>query len=533
MILRVTQLVEYRVGNDGVFGEQLATYSYDPRTRPWYLAAVNADGPTWSEPYAWVGGGKRDTTLGIAYARPIKDSSGQLLGVVDADISLQDVSRFLRQARAFESGEAFLIGHDGKLIGASIATDLVSPTGERTTAMESNNPLVARVGTLVGSVPDRRAILDERMRVDGADYRVDVRPLANPWGLDWQLAVVVPEAEVMSGVAAMRRQAWIIGSVIALLSLAVGMLAARSVVRPVTALAGAVRKMGEGNLDEQVHVDGHREFEELSEELNRMAVALKDRMRIRQSLSLAMEIQQKLLPESPPRIPGLDVAGHSTYCDETGGDYFDFIELSKSDSNELIVVLGDVMGHGIAAALLMATARGILRSRAGEEDSLGDWLTHINQLLVADTGGERFMTMALLVCDPVRGHVRLASAGHDQPMMYDPVDDRFIDLPDEAGLPLGLIEGQDYQDAKIEIPHQGTILLVGTDGLWESANAAGEAFGKARICEAIRSHAGESAESISHSIKQALADFQGDAKQDDDITFVLVKFTGEANRPSR
>jgi len=518
------ELVEYRLQQDGRVGEQLAVYGYDPRNRPWYLAALKADGPTWSEPYAWVGGGERDTTLGIAYARPIKDESGQLQGVVESDVSLQDVSRFLRQARAFESGEAFLIGRDGKLVGSSIAVDIVSPSGERMSAVESENALVARIGTLVGSAQERQAKLDERLRVDGEDYRIDIRPLANPWGLDWNLAVVVAESEIMSGVAAMRRQAWLIGGVVVLLSLVVGMLAARSVVRPVTALAEAVRKMGGGNLDDEVRVNGHREFEDLSDELNRMAVALKDRMRIRHSLSLAMEIQQKLLPEEPPKIPGLDVAGHSTYCDETGGDYFDFIELTKSDSNELIVVLGDVMGHGVAAALLMATARGILRSRAGEEDSLGNWLTHINRLLVADTGGERFMTMALLVCDPVRGRVRLASAGHDQPLMYDPVDDRFIELPDDAGLPLGLVEDEVYRDAKFDIPHPGAILLVGTDGLWESANASGEAFGKDRICEVIRSHANTSADGISTAIRQALATFQGDAKQDDDVTFVLVKF---------
>src|SRR5690606_13761366 len=222
--------------------------------------------------------------------------------------------------------------------------------------------------------------------------------------------------------------------------------------------------------------------------------------------------------------PGLDVAGHSTFCDETGGDYFDFIEVVRTESEELVVVVGDVMGHGIAAALLMATARGILRSRAGEEDSLGRWLTHINRLLVEDTGGERFMTMALLVCDPHSRLVRLASAGHDPPLLYDPAQDAFVDLPDISGLPLGLVAEEEYQEAKTTITATGSILLIATDGLWESPNEAGEAYGKDRIRELIRRHAARSAEEISHAITKQLALFRGKAKQDDDVTFALVKF---------
>ena len=264
---------------------------------------------------------------------------------------------------------------------------------------------------------------------------------------------------------------------------------------------------------------------QLSDELNRMSAALKDRMRLRQSLSLAMEIQQKLLPAQSPAVPGLDVAGQSTYCDETGGDYFDFIELTKTDSEELIVVLGDVMGHGIAAALLMATARGILRSRAGEEESLGTWMKHVNELLVEDTGGERFMTMALLVCDASKRRIKLASAGHDLPLMYDPVGDKFVDVPDVAGLPLGLVADQDFPESRINDVPSGSILLVGTDGLWESENTAGEPYGKERIRQVMRAHASESAQQISDAISASLLKFRGEARQDDDITFVLVKFS--------
>ena len=354
---------------------------------------------------------------------------------------------------------------------------------------------------------------------------MNVRRFKNPWGLDWRLAVIAPEEEVLEGVSAMRSQAWLISLAVVLFALGLGTLAAYSVVRPVAGVASAVHTIGDGHLDETVRIGGYREFVLLSDELNRMAAALKDRMRLRHSLSLAMEIQQRLLPSEPPSLPGLDVAGHSTFCDETGGDYFDFIEVARTDSEELVVVVGDVMGHGIAAALLMATARGILRSRAGETDSLGRWLTHINRLLVEDTGGERFMTMALLVCDPRTRRIRIASAGHDSPLCYDPANDQFIDLPDTSGLPLGLVAQEEYQEAKAEVAGPGSILLIGTDGLWESPNDSGQAYGKDRIRAIIQSHAARTAQEISQAITDDLARFRGSAKQDDDVTFAIVKFT--------
>ncbi|MGC1273106.1 MAG: SpoIIE family protein phosphatase [Planctomycetaceae bacterium] len=518
-------IVEYGVDAHGELGDVRSSYPFDPRVRPWYEAAVTAEAPTWSVPYAWVGGNHRQTTLGIAYAVPIRDDEGQIVGVLDSDISLKDVSRFLAQARVFESGEAVLVDADGKLIATSMNTAVVNDDGARIAAVDAGEPLIADVAKHVGSFASVSLPHEFVVRSGKQAFRVEVRPLQNPWDLPWRLAVIVPESEVMAGVAAMRLQASLISGIVVVITLGLGMLAAFSIVRPVTAVAAAVRKMAGGNLDDQVQVGGHREFVQLSHELNDMSAALKDRMRLRHSLSLAMEIQQKLLPSAPPVISGLDVAGRSTYCDETGGDYYDFIEVTKSDSEKLVVVLGDVMGHGIAAALLMATARGILRSRAGEEDSLGLWLRHVNRLLVEDTGGERFMTLALLVCDPVGRRIRLASAGHDQPLMYDPSQDAFIELPDVAGLPLGLVAEEEYEETRRDAIAPGSIVLVGTDGLWESENERGEPYGKDRICNVIRANAARSAQEISNAVTSGLRQFRGTARQEDDITFVLVKFT--------
>src|SRR5262249_46635036 len=135
--------------------------------------------------------------------------------------------------------------------------------------------------------------------------------------------------------------------------------------RPVGALIGFMNRVGAGDLEARADFGGIREFRQLAAALNRMIGDLRDRLRLRHSLSVAMEVQRRPLPASPPTVRGLDVAGHSTYCDETGGDYYDFLVLDKTAPGAVLVALGDVMGHGIAAALVMASVRAVLRDRAG------------------------------------------------------------------------------------------------------------------------------------------------------------------------
>ena len=523
------EILEYRIGEGGELGDQAGSYVYDPRERPWYEAAMAAGEPTWSDVYAWVRHNGGISTLGLAFVRPIRDAEGRLLGVLVSDESLLAVSEFLRSVRVSDSGQAFLVEPEGELIAASAEVDVVSEEGGRVLAAEAGDPLIravaARVADEAGSFDAIESGRRLRLEVDGAGYRVEIEPWRNPWGLDWRTAVVVPESDVLDGVAALRRRAWLIGALVALGMLGLGVAASQAMVRPVLRLAEGVRAIGSGDLDRRVEVEGAREFAMLSEELNRMAEDLKDRLKVRQSLTLAMEIQQKLLPSGPPRIAGLDIAGHSTYCDETGGDYYDFLELGETVEGDLVVVLGDVMGHGIAAALLMATARGILRSRAGDSGSLADLLTHVNRQLEADTGGERFMTMILLVVDARRRQIRWASAGHDAPILYDPEADLFVDLPEINGLPLGVMEDSEYEEAALDGLGPGRVLLVGTDGIWETRDPSGREFGKDRLREVIRDHRDEPAERIAEAITDALRRYRGEAHQDDDVTFVLAKLT--------
>jgi sigma-B regulation protein RsbU (phosphoserine phosphatase) len=273
---------------------------------------------------------------------------------------------------------------------------------------------------------------------------------------------------------------------------------------------------------------GGAEFRRLSQALNEMIGDLRDRLRLRHSLNVAMDVQQRLLPAKPPVVPGLEVAGHSTYCDETGGDYYDFLVVDALAPQRLMVALGDVMGHGVAAALVMAGARAVLRDRAGSGGTLAELMTRLNRLLAEE--GTRFMTMHLSVVDAKDGMMRWVSAGHDPAIVYDPATGRFDEIT-EGDLPLGFMDDGEYQEHAFGPLRAGQIVLVGTDGVWEMPNEQKEQFGKDRLRAAIRDAATRPATEIVDEIVRRLAAFRGACRQEDDVTFVVLKFTG-AGQPS-
>lgn len=499
-----------------------SSFDFNVKTRPWFRTPRNAKQPTWCEPYVWVGGeDSQGTTLGISYGIPMFDDSDQLIGVVDADFSLNDLSAYLGKLKVGKTGMAMLVAGDGHLLATSGGVDMVTEDSKQVLTQDSDNPLVAAAGEkAAGSELSDK----ERSHFDlnGQTYFLRASKVGGDVGLDWTLLTIVPESDFTASIEAAFARSWLTSLLAVAAAVALGFLAARWLVDPLTRLVTAVRRIGQGDLDTRIQIQHAPEYSNLASEINKMAEGLQDRMRMQRSLSLAMEVQRNLLPADAPEMRQLDIAGHSTYCDETGGDYYDFLDVSGTDEDTAVLVIGDVMGHGVAAALLMATARGILRSRCAEPGSLADFLTHLNDMLVVDTQGERFMTMLLVTLSGGGDQLRWASAGHGPPVVYDPVSDTFPEL-DGGGLPLGLMDGEHYEEYIQKDIRPGTILLVSTDGLEETMDHAGEQYGVDRVRDILRKHASKPAEAISQAIRQSLATHRGEASQDDDLTFVVAK----------
>jgi serine phosphatase RsbU (regulator of sigma subunit) len=245
---------------------------------------------------------------------------------------------------------------------------------------------------------------------------------------------------------------------------------------------------------------------------------------LRQALALAEEVQRNLLPQAAPGLAGFDIAGKSLYSDETGGDYFDFITAPNEQQDRFGVIIGDVTGHGIAAALLMTTARAFLRMRSFQPGSLAAVMDDVNQLLCADLADSgRFMTLFYLAIDIVKKRIHWVRAGHDPIILYDAETGLAHDIPDQGGPPLGIITETRYAENSAEGFKPGQVALLATDGLWEARNAAGEMFGKDRVRELLGRHNEASAAEIVEAVLAGLHEFRGSGEAEDDVTLVAIK----------
>jgi len=240
------------------------------------------------------------------------------------------------------------------------------------------------------------------------------------------------------------------------------------------------------------------------------------------ALNVAQEVQQSLLPQRSPKEEHLDIAGRSLYCDETGGDYYDFIQLPGQGANQLAVVVGDVSGHGVSSALLMAGVRAYLRGRVIQPGSAAEIITDVNRLVTADTAETgQFMTLFFLMVDADVGRLTWVRAGHDPAFVYSPSSDEIRELRGQ-GIAMGVDEDWQYRDYT-EFVEPGQIVILSTDGVWEAHNSDGEMFGKDRFKDVIRKNADRGAEGICKAVFEAVTKFRGEAPQEDDVTLVVLK----------
>jgi sigma-B regulation protein RsbU (phosphoserine phosphatase) len=249
----------------------------------------------------------------------------------------------------------------------------------------------------------------------------------------------------------------------------------------------------------------------------------KQNAQMRHSLSLAMEVQQNLIPCIDPVMEGYDIAGRIIYCDETGGDYYDYLDMTTTESKHLGIVVGDVSEHGISSALLMTTARAFIRQRASLPGNVAKIVSDVNKLFsldVKDSG--RFMTLFLCYLTSPDKCIHWSRAGHDPAILFDPENDTFSELGGKGGLPLGVSSDSKYEESKHDIA-PGQIIVIFTDGIWETRNSSGEFYGKERLRLIIRSHAPESAQDILNAVIDSIELFRGTPGMKDDMTVVVIK----------
>lgn len=235
-------------------------------------------------------------------------------------------------------------------------------------------------------------------------------------------------------------------------------------------------------------------------------------------LGIAREVQQQFYPTAVS-LPGFDIAGAAYPADETGGDYFDYI---TTPDGCLWIVVGDISGHGIGSALIMAETRAYLRAYAKIESGPGEVLTRINQELTADTDEERFVTMILARLDPNDFSLAYASAGHVPGYLLSSSGD-VISVMRNTGIPLGCLQDYTFSSSEQIRLAPGNIAVFFTDGITEATDPDRTEFGFNQVIDTINRHRQASARQIVQRLYQAVRSFSENLPQEDDITAIICK----------
>lgn len=303
----------------------------------------------------------------------------------------------------------------------------------------------------------------------------------------------------------------------------------RSIARATSALQRGASELEGRNLGYRIPIQGDDDLWDVAAAFNRMAAGLEEgraaeieRERLESELRLAREIHSRLLPAGAPQIAGLDLAGTSIPADRVGGDFFDYIleDRMTERGRGVGLVIADVAGKGLAAALLMSSFRASLLSQAQHEANPAAILGEVNQFLLRVMEPGRFVTAFLGFLDPASGTLVYASAGHNPPLLVRATGES--EELAESGMILGIMDGVQYPAGRVEL-RPGDLLALYTDGVTEAQSAIGELWGEGRFLDLLRRSAGASCAEIVARLLEELRAFEGTHGRSDDITALFVR----------
>ncbi|ABS55161.1 Stage II sporulation E family protein [Methanoregula boonei 6A8] len=516
--------------------------SYDPRTRDWYIRAVQSGDLSWSDPYIDASG----KGLMVTCSRPVPASTGNSTWVVAADVTLSTVNAEIINTQIGDQGYAMLIDDRGNVIarpGISAGEKGWDESFEMENLLTSNNSALAAVAQnmMAGQTGIARVPFS-----DGEKY-VAYAPVKS---VNWSVALVVPVDEVIApaentrgqivnatsdtGVHLNQTMNSAKGLFIALFVLLFVMVAGLSVLfsqvitRPVAALKRGSEAIGAGDLGYRVEIHTGDEFEDLAHSFNTMAADLKEHMdelerttaekeRFAKELEIAKGIQQSFLPDTAPDIAGIEIAAKNIPALEVGGDFYDFIPLGKDRWG---LVIADVSGKGVPAALFMALSRTLIRASTLANADPAVAIGHANQLICEDSKTDMFVTLFYAILDSRAMTLDYVNAGHNPPLLLKGTSSDVV-LLKARGIALGLTDEMDLQSARMDL-RPGDVLVLYTDGVTEAINDHEEEFGEQRLLSVIMENRTLPAAELLEKILNAISTFAGNRPQHDDITLLIL-----------
>jgi phosphoserine phosphatase RsbU/P len=497
----------------------------------WYFLPAELKRPVWSEPYFDEGGADM---LMVTYSAPVYEKeTDAFMGVITSDVSLEGLSGVLDSLPLGQSGYAFLVSKNGTFI-AHPDKNLILRENIFSLAETNNDPDLRNLGIRMkrggsGFIPFTSLITGE------ACWMVYV-PVPST---GWTLAALFPQDELLEQINALSRNQFSIGAACFLILFLVVLLIAGSIARPIQQLDRAANTLAAGNLEAALPVIPGRDevarlgrsFSKMRDDLivymNQLTETVAAKERIESELRVAHDIQMSLVPRTFPPFPDrddIDLFALMEPAREVGGDFYDFF---MPDDAHICLVMGDVSGKGVPAALFMAVTRSFLRSLASAEDSPALTLQRLNDEIAADNDACMFVTLFYCSIHLPTGGCRYANGGHNPPFLIRE-GEAPAELPRVQGTAIGALEGIEFEEGTFSF-NPGDQLFLYTDGVTEAQNTADELFGEDRTAGALAELRDGTSRDMLGEIRARIAAFAGDAEQFDDITMLLFRWISSQN----
>lgn len=511
----------------------------DPRARDWFTGAEKTGNVYWSEPYEDSAG----HGLVVTSSKAVPTRFGTW--VVGSDVTVDAINSAFLNRTLGGRGYAVLMDDKGNIIsrpGMSGHGDVGAYIPEN--VFLGGNPALAAIGR--NMTAGRTGL--EKTRFGDAESFVAYAPVRS---MNWSFAVSVPVGEITAPIQSTRdrissatqatssrindqtdRVRDIFVVLILALIVVVALLAfflARIITRPVEALKKGALALGRGDLDYRVRLETRDEFEDLARSFNRMAGDLKqniedlrrttaEKERYTKELEIAKEIQLSFLPESIPKIPGYDIAATTIPAMEIGGDLYDFIPLERGHWG---LVIADVSGKSVSAALYMALSRTLLHASGSEHPDPTPAVQWVNRMLFDDGRSGMFITVFYGVLDPAQGTFAYVNAGHNPPLVLRKNDEkaRFLECGEIA---LGVIPEVKAVSHALTL-EPGDILLMYTDGITEAFNEQDADFSEERLVAFLEKNRSLPSRELLDGLLAEIRSFRGNAPQSDDITMMVLR----------
>ena len=520
--------------------------------RDWYKGAIEKGGLYFTDIVSDVFTGQ----YCVMCAVPIYAENGEIAAVAGADLFLDNMEAYVNGTE--QSGGFVCIVNERGHVVFSPKTEGVFQVKGNGEAQDlralGNEALAAFVDEALAANTDVKLI-----EADGASWYMTGAPIGT---VGWTVLSLVDKTVTDQPTVMMTAQyekisedavsafsdgishsrTWITAALVVVTILAIigALFVAKRIVKPLNTMTERVTSLGGENLQfmmEDTYKTGDEiqvlaeSFATLSartlEYVDQVKKVTAEKERIGAELSLATDIQASMLPHIFPAFPTrseFDIYASMDPAKEVGGDFYDYFLI---DDDHLCMLIADVSGKGVPAALFMMASKIILQSVAMLGYSPAEILRRTNDTICSNNEAEMFVTVWLGILDLNTGKLTAANAGHEFPAFMRP-EGRFELYKDKHGFVIGGMEGVRYKEYEIQLD-PGSKLFVYTDGVAEATNAENELFGTERMLEALNRDTAASPEATMQNVKNAVNEFVKDAEQFDDLTMVCLEYKGKQN----